>query len=293
MKTKSLKKIFYTSIILFFLLTIYTIPITKNNKVLKTNLELEDITSLSTTNLYLLNKDNYLVKTPIILEEKDELKKIKKIINYLKETNNKNELNGYIPKDTKINNLEIEDNIIKIDFSKEFLLNDLKKSITGIVYSLLEINSSYKVQLTTDNKIIDGYSKPLDKKIGINSEEYFLNKNNNDNVVIYYLSNNQDYYIPVTKKINKKNEKIEVIINELKQISPYDYISPLNKNTELLDYHEESNVLFLNFNKYLKDENKSFQEKTLNTIAYSVFDNYDVEMVSFEIENKNISIIKR
>ena len=279
---------------MFFLLTIYTIPISKNNnKVLKTNIELEDITSLNTTNIYLENNDNYLVKTTIILDEVEKIERIKSIINKLKETNNKSELKGYIPKLTKINSIKIEDNIIKIDFSKEFLSNDINKSITGIVYSLLEMDNEYKVLITTDNRIIEGYSKPLDKKIGINKEEYFYNKNDKDEVVIYYLSNTLDYYIPVTKEINNNKSKIEVIIEELKQASPNNFISPLNSKTELLDYREESNVLFLNFNNYIKDENQSFQDKTLNTIAYSVFDNYDVGIVSFEINNKNISIIKR
>ena len=51
--------------------------------------------------------------------------------------------------------------------------------------------------------------------------------------------------------------------------------------------------LFLNFNEYLLDDNKKVENTNLNVIAYSVFDNYDVNMVMFEINNKKLTNIKR
>lgn len=51
--------------------------------------------------------------------------------------------------------------------------------------------------------------------------------------------------------------------------------------------------MFLNFNKYLFDDNDKLLEEVLYTISYSVFDNYDVNVISFEVDNKKIKQITK
>ncbi|MBQ6323409.1 MAG: hypothetical protein IJI22_01080, partial [Bacilli bacterium] len=108
LKQKALKKIFATTLTMFIILTIYTIPTTNNKNILRTNLELTDITSLATNTVYLLNKNNYLVKTDVFIEGVTEEEKIKKIINYLIINNpqNSDSLRGYLPKGTKVNKIK-------------------------------------------------------------------------------------------------------------------------------------------------------------------------------------------
>ena len=100
LRKKALRKIFITTLTMFIILTIYTIPTTENKNVIRTNLEIEDITNLTTDEIYLVNKDNYLVKTSIFIDSKKTKEKIEKIIKYLTIDNNKIpvSLNGYIPK---------------------------------------------------------------------------------------------------------------------------------------------------------------------------------------------------
>ena len=50
LRQKALRKIFITTLTMFIILTIYTIPTTQNIKVLRTNLEIKDITNLGTDN---------------------------------------------------------------------------------------------------------------------------------------------------------------------------------------------------------------------------------------------------
>ena len=79
-------------------------------------------------------------------------------------------------------------------------------------------------------------------------------------------------------------------MDELKK-TENNLVSYLNENTKLINYREESNVLFLNFNEYLLDENKEISKEILNTIAYSVFDNYNVNVVCFETNSKRVDMI--
>ena len=294
LKKKALRKIFITTLTMFIILTIYTIPKEDNKKVLRTNLEIEDITNINTDTVYLLNKEGYLVKTNVFIESNNINEKIEKIISYLTIDNEKIpvSLNGYIPKKTKLINYNFDENYLVLNFSKEFLTTDNERlMIMGLVNSLLEIKEIKKVSILIDNKNIPKYTN-MDKNIGINCEYLYNNRKDIEKVTVYYIDKTNNYYVPITKYINTNKNKIDVIIDELKNTNN-DLISFINNNAKLIDSHEESNVLFLNFNKYLKDDNKQVEEKILNTIAYSIFDNIDVNMVMFEINGKKLKYIER
>ena len=294
LKKKAIRKIFITTLSMLIILTVYTIPTLKKDNVLRTNLEIEDITNLSTDKIYLLNKDNYLVKTDIFIDTNNLNNKIKKIIDYLTINNNKipSNLNGYIPKNTKLLDFTIESNSIVLNFSKEFTnSNNEEILITGIVYSLLELSDIKEVSFKVEDKFYKDYTN-LNKDIGINKNILYTNRKDISKVITYYLDESDNYYVPVTNYVNDKREKIEIIIDELKETKK-GLISYINDNTKLLNYIEENNLLILNFSKELKNKNITSEEKVLNTISYSVFDNYDVNMVMFQIEGETYKYIKR
>ena len=294
-KEDIIRKLYKTTLILFFLLTMYTLLNVneKETKVLRTNLEIEDITNLNTDSIYLLDNNEYLVKVNIFLEGKTLEEKVKKIFEYLKINNNQKPTNlkGYIKENIKILDYKIKDKIIEINLSKDFFKEKNEKLlITGITYSLLELEGIEKVSFLVENKPIKNYSN-LTKEIGINNEYLINNTNDINKIVLYYIDSTNNYYVPITKYLNDKREKIEIIIDELKNIKK-DLISFINNSTELLNYKEVENVLYLNFNNELVDKNDEVTEKVLNTIAYSVFDNYKVNTVIFEINNEKLKVIQ-
>lgn len=294
MRTKIIKKIFNTTITMFIILTIFTLKTTSNSNVLRTNIEIDDITNLTTNNIYLLNKNNLLVKTKVFINNKKN-KEIESIIKYLTITNNKTPvgLKTYIPKNTKILNYKLENNTLIIDLSKEFLSTANKQLvITGLVYSLLEIKDIDNIMLQVEGKPIEGYNEVLNKNIGINNEFLFNSRYDISRVVIYYVDkiDNKTYFVPVTKYLNDTREKIEIIIDELKE-NNNNLISYLNDNAQLINYREEGNVLYLNFNEYLIDSNDEVSKNIMKTIAYSVFDNYNVNVVCFETNSKRVDMI--
>lgn len=294
MKEKALRKLWLTTMIIFTILTIYTIPMTSlnNNKIVRTNLEIEEKITLPTESIYLVNEDNYLVKTEIPRKEKDLKKRIKNIINYLTIGNKDlpKSLQGYIPKDTKVISINIDKEELIIDFTKKILnTNSEKQLVSGLTYSLLEVEGIDKITYLVEGK---EWYKELTKDLGINEIHNWTDRNQITKVVLYYLDKNNKYYVPITKYSNDQREKIEIIIEELKKTEE-NLISLENIHTELLNYKEEANVLFLNFNSYLLDENNTSEEKLLNTIAYSVFASYDVNMVMFEINHKKLKYVAR
>ena len=286
-----IRRLFYTTITTFIILTIYTISNIDRN-VLRTNLEIENITNLKTDTIYLLNKDNYLTKVDIFLDSKNQKDKIYNIVECLKKTKNlKSNYKGYIPKNTKIISLDIKDKTIYIDLTKDFNESDINISVPGLVKSLLEIKNIDKIDLKVEGKYLKKYNRLLTKDIAINKKYYLNDRKNINKVVIYYLTEDNNY-IPVTKYLNDKREKIEIIVDELTNNTDFYLISYLNSNTRLINYKEENNVLLLNFNKYLIDD-KNIIDYNLLELSYSIFDNYDVYSVIFEVDGKQLDIINK
>ena len=80
LRTKALKKIFLTTLSLFILLTVFTITNYKNDNVIRTNLEIEEVVGLKTNNIYLLNDKGLLIQTKVLLDGATKEEKIKKLI---------------------------------------------------------------------------------------------------------------------------------------------------------------------------------------------------------------------
>ncbi len=312
LRTKAIRKIFLTTLTVFILLTVFTITNynNDNDNVLRTNLEIEDIAGLKTNVIYLLNDEGLLVQDRVLLDGSSVEEKIEKLLINLIEGSTCSFADGLskvIPKGTIIKNVMVGNKYVTIDFSKELLnvSEDKEKSmITAIVYSVMDLDDFLGVSILVEGDNLEEYpnskekiNKILDKRIGINKNYDITSLNNINRVVIYYLENINDdlYYVPVTKYVNDDREKINIIIEELASSYIYEsnLMSFLNSNVSLLEYEEKENIMSLNFNDYLFDGNDKVLEEVLYSIAYSVFDNYDVSMVSFEVNGEIIDHIDK
>lgn len=304
LKKKAIRKMIITTSSFFILLMIYLIPSTPNETSKPTSLEVEYISGLGENNIYLLNENNFLVKNAIILSGSSPKNKVKSIIEELTNCDCNflpDGLYSTIPKDTKIKDINIDNNHVTIDFSKEFLNQSnylVDKMIESIVYSILDLDefdivslSVEGVSLTKINNIeIDN---DLTKDLGINKTYEIRNRENIDKITIYYIDQIQsrEYYVPVTKYMNLSKEKVEVIIESLANEYIYEknLISRVNQNTKLLNYSIEGYSMILDFSNDILNKDGKLDDDVLNSICYSVFDNYDIHEIIFQVEGKEIS----
>lgn len=308
LRTKALRKIFIATLSLFVLLFVLTITNHEDIRVLKTNLEIEEIAGINISSIYLMNDRGLLVKSKILLDSDSEKEKLLDLVsNLIIGTNNTfvDGLNALIPEDTIINDIIVGNKIVTIDFSKDILKvsKDLEKNmVTAIVYSVIELGDYDGVRILVDGENFDKYPNSLeklplilDKSIGINQSYNITSREDISKVVVYYLENidNNLYYVPVTKYLNDDRDKIKIIVEELSSSYIYEtnLMSFLNSNVKLLEYREEDNVMYLNFNDYLFDGNDKVLEEVIYSLAYSVFDNYNVQMVMFEVNSEKIGYI--
>ena len=299
LRKKALKRIGLTTLVLFIMLVTFSFDMLSQDK--NTNLdEVEYVSNLNTTHIYLLNKDNYLVKVDILINPEDVSKQALEILKNLYTNNKKyNNLKGLIPSNTKINKIDFVNNTLIIDFSSDLLKvnKDLEeKVIESIVYSLLEIKGVNNIQIKIDGKIVNKLEKSnitlpdiLDNSLGINKTFAINSLKDIQSVVLYYVFNNDnsDYYVPVTKYINSREDKVKIIIDSLKGsfTSSTNLKSYLNYK-DIKDYSLDNDILTITFNS-LNDENL---ESVTYTLACSVFDSTDIKKVIFEVKDKIIAV---
>lgn len=302
LKRRALRKIIITTFSLLTIFAICIIPNSLNSKdnFLDTKIDLEYVNNLGTNEIYLLGPNKYLVKTNVLLETDNINTKIRSILDYLtiqKSDKLPTGLSGIIPMNTKVNNVEIKESIVTIDFSKELLevKEELEERlIEAITYSIINIDGVEAITIKVDGNLLTELPKTkkklpelLNRNFGINKVFDIDNLNGIQKVTLYYLDkiSNQNYYVPVTKYLNDDREKINIIIDNLSSNYIYEssLVSLLNQNTELINYEIEDEIMTLNFNNSIFTHDKILEEVTY-TIKESVCSTYLVKSVILEVE---------
>jgi germination protein M len=303
------KRIALASIILLLLLLFSLFPKEKEYG-LDLKQDVEYVSNNNTSEIYLLDDNNYVSRTNVILKGKTSLNRINEILEIMiidgkKESVIPNGFRAVIPSETKIISTELtSEGIAKISFS-DSLLNVTKdmeeKVIEAIIYSLTSISDVKGVIIYINGNVLtklpqSGKQLPplLKREYGIN-KVYDINKTTNiSSVTIYYINKHNDnyYYVPVTKYTNDSRDKIKIIIDELTGGPLYEtnLMSFLNANAKLLNYEIKDDKITLNFNSYILDDikNKKILEEVIYSIALSIGDNYDVKEVIFKVDNEEI-----
>lgn len=305
LKTKAIRKIFITTVTMFIFLTVFSIPMLNDEEALRVNFEVKDSNEYNLNNIYLLSENGYLVKSNIMYDNISLKEKVLKVLSNLIDNENSkysNNLKGVIPYNVKILDVFCGNDLVTIDFSKEILnvSEDIEKDmISAIVYSILDIGDIKGISIMVEGNLLKEYPNSkevlptvLNKDIGINKEYDINSRDDITSVVLYYVEEIDDsyYYVPVTKYLNDNREKIEIIVEELTTSYIYEdnLMSFLDNKLKLIDYKEENNLMILNFNEFLFDSKDKVLEEVIYTIGYSVFDNYDVSMVMFEVNGKEV-----
>lgn len=301
MLTRIIKKksfLIISSIIL--ILIVYLFP-TKKEETSINNEKNESNTSI----IYLLDQNNYIARVSVITTNKTNEKQIYELIEYLTEGSSKNSTlkEGFapiIPKNTKLLSIKIENDLVKLNFSKKFLTIDEEKEdklISSLVYTLTSLENINKISIYIEgnilNKMPSGKQIPtiIDRSYGINQKYNITNIKGSTKTTIYYLSKFKDYYyyVPFTMVNNENKEKIEIIIEELASKNVYEtsLISYL-KDTKEISYEIENNFISLNMSKKLFNDlyESNLIESVIYTINLSVKENYTQKEVIYNIDNQ-------
>lgn len=299
LKRFTFKKLGITTLLLLLALILYNYPEVINEEYIPEQCE--------NINIYLIDKNDFVAMTEIETNNKNINDQIKEILNALIIGNNEEKLpegfKAVIPRGTKILSYQLNDGLLKINFSREFLNSnekDEEKMIEAIVFSLTSINDVKKIMIFVENERLTELPKSkkkldlyLDRKIGINKVVDITSLNNTEMITVYYLSNlDNKYYIPISYITNDEGDKIEIIINNLKTNRLYssNLSSHLDYQVELMNYEATTDEVILDFNDILLASvyKGKLKEEIKYAISYSIYDTLGIENITFQVNNQKI-----
>lgn len=301
LKRYALKKIIIVSLSFIILLIIYFFPTTENYNI-TTSLT---YTEPETIPIYLVDNNNLVSRFEVIKQTSDTFELIDNIIKNLtinEKSNNHipDNFKKIIPENTKLINKDLNDGILKLNFTKEFLnvsLENEEKLIESLIYSLTEIKDIKQIMIFIEGEILKELPnskkilpQTLDRSYGINKVYELESMKNITKITTYYIGkmDNYSYYVPVTTITNKNEEKVEIIIEKLKSSPTYqtNLISYLVASAELQNYEILENSVNLSFNnEILSLEEDKIIEEVKYSIALSIRDTYNINETIFYVDN--------
>lgn len=271
LKNKIIRKIFTTTLFLFIIMFSYTL---KNM-----NKEIEpviDYVNIKTNyKVYLKDKYNRLAINNVYADNID------KLISMLYGNNIPKGLKSPLRKNFKILKLLKDKDTVKV------YVNEVPERIEleSISYTLFSVENVKKILFYVNNS----FYTETEKDLGINRRYDISEKENIKKASIYYKENieGSSYFVPVTKYVNNKNDKIDIIIEELTSsfIHENNLISTITES-KINNYTFDNNILFVEFNDYIN-------KKDLESLTLSVFENYnDLTEIIYTSKGKILDSVK-
>ena len=202
LKKMSIKKIIVSTTAIILLLVIYLIPSNRKDIDLKNNSIEYNYNNVEST-IYLVDSNDYVARTTIPTCKCEGVDLAKDLLEGLVVGGTKNNIipNGFrsiIPPDVTIKDINLQENILTINFSKELLeVNDKDedKMIESIIYTLTSIDGIDKVIIKVEGEVLNKLPNSktniptvLDKSYGINKSYDLSNLNDILSYTTYYTS---------------------------------------------------------------------------------------------------------
>ena len=206
-----------------------------------------DLSEKNYHKVYLLDENKYLIPLSVDVSNKEYLvDEIYTIVSNLRDLDVEG-FNTVLAQDVKINKIELENGILNIDFSKEFLVyqkNLEEKIIESLTWSVMDFEQVQGLTISVEGvrlekMPINGLQLPsvLNKDIGINKyNDLASDFINGESAVILYQKqvNGKVYYVPVTRRVELNENEVLKVINAMDtSIGVLSGLSPIEKYKEV------------------------------------------------------------
>lgn len=259
--------------------------------------------------LYLIDENGYVVPQTLKLPHTKEV--AKQALEYLVKNGPvenvlPNGFRGVLPADTQVLGVNLKEDTVIADFSKEFKNykpEEEMKILQAITWTLTQFDNVSKVKIRIngyDQKEMPVNGTPITEGMsranGINVDtSSAVNVTNSKAVTLYYLAQNEDntYYVPVTKRIDdtKAADKIAAAVKELINGPSFSsgLLTDFNSNVKMLKEPVYKNgIVTLDFNEAILGEKQgsAVSEHVLNSLVLSLTEQQGVEGVSITVNGK-------
>ena len=261
--------------------------------------------------VYMLDNDNYLVPLTFAFDSKELLADdIRYVISMLRDESalTSKGYNTLLNENVKIQGIELENNILNVDFSKEFNEHDVSKEeqiIESLTWTLMQYDEVNGVTISVDGVKLEMLPQSkimlpdvLDKTIGIN-KYYDTTGNiyNTTSVTVFYEKENfgETVYVPVTRRIiEEENEKMSVynamfkeisIMSGLRQIDAIDLID----SESVINFNEEDITVSLVTSALMEEGIIDSEIYEILVMTYSDLNDIEVNF-NFEVNEEEVTV---
>ncbi|MEN8701219.1 GerMN domain-containing protein [Bacillus infantis] len=259
------------------------------------------------TELYLVDKNGYVVPQTLALPKTDSV--AKQALEYLVQNGPvtdmlPNDFRAVLPADTKLS-VNVKDKVATVDFSKEFgdyQAEDEEKILESVTWTLTQFDSIEKVKLQMNGHALTEMpvngtpiSETLSRAKGINMDTSdAVDISNTKSLTVYYLGGEEGayYYVPVTKRISaQEDNQVEAVVKELVKGPSFtsNLFTDFMPEVELLgDPKIENGLATLDFNEsvYGSFEEKIISQHLLNSLVLSLTEQKGIESVAVTVNGK-------
>lgn len=255
--------------------------------------------------VYALHESDHIVKTYVSKqEESDPILSVFELL-----TTKSNQLpigtTSLISPMTRLIDYSIEEEVLTLNLSKEFLTYDVKDEqqvLESLVWSFTEIPGIERVKFEIENEPVSNLNgtlavgRGLTREMGVNLELDTASLDNTQLVTVYFMTDDSQnaMLVPVTRLIPNSVNPIDYAVNALIQGSTSgDYISVFDHQTTLLDSPTvQDGLISLNFSSELYyDQNQTVVSSLmLKQLVMTLTEFEEIESVSVAI-NGNMKVL--
>lgn len=205
-----------------------------------------------------------------------------------------NYLKGLIPKETKVISFEVDDKLLTLNLSKEFLNydhNNETQMIEALTMSMLQFDEVEKLRIEVEGQVlsklpVSSYKLPMNLTydLGVNniitSPKDMVGK---EKVTVFYqktVSEDKKYLVPVNLYASKGESENITYVNAINQSLPTTY------NLEKIDTYSQISRLQEQSEEFVLSVNSSalVDEVTVNK------DLYDLVVLSLDLMNMDLEV---
>ena len=241
------------------------------------------------------DNDNIVIEERQTEGEDNEL--IKVAIEALLEGPKSSKLRKPMPEGTKLLGVEKEDNVVVVDFSKEYRnSNDIAELVewVSVVNTLTELDGVKKVRILVEGEDLIGPSgQPYGELSRVELDNSLISQSGEKKTITLYFSGSQaEFVVPEIREVEVEQGKgiEEIIINELiKGPNTEELDSVIPKGTRLITVETKEGVCTLNLSKEFVENSytgSAGETMTVSSIVNSLTELPSVKKVQFLIEGE-------
>lgn len=267
-----------------------------------------DVQETVKTELYLIDKDGYVVPQTLALPKKTSV--ATQALEYLVADGPVSELlpndfRAVLPAGTDVSVNIDKDGVASVDFSKEFKnykKADEMKILQSITWTLTQFPTVKNVKLSMAGKELSEMpvggspiSENLTRAAGINLDtSNVMDITNTKPVTVYFIGGEEGsyYYVPVTRRVNNNVEdNIAAVVDELVKgpNQSSNLVTDFMPDVKLLEAPKvENGKVTLNFNENVfgSFEEKMISQHLLDSLVLSLTEQKGIEQVAVLVKGK-------